>query len=113
MKNLLEQTIRKAQGVTVVKLYSMVFDRVSSSALPTFEGKGIQHYIGVFEDTIFDEYYDSEVDYKCYWECDREEFDNLKKGDEIDENTIVVSINRTPAYVHEYNFITKEWSEIL
>ena len=64
------------------------------------------------EDGFFDEYYDSEVDSKCYWECDREEFDNLKIGDELDENTFVVSIDRTPAYVYEYNFITESWREI-
>lgn len=112
MDNIVEQTIRKAQGVAVVKLYPMVFDRVSSSALPKFEGKDIQHYIGVFEDDIFDEYYDSEVDSRCYWECNREEFDNLKIGDELDEDTFVVLIDRTPDIVYEYNFITETWSEI-
>ena len=112
MDNIVEQTIRKAQGVAVVKLYPMVFDRVSSISLPKFEGKDIQHYIGVFEDDIFDEYYDSEVDSRCYWECSKEEFDNLKIGDELDENTFVVSIDRTPAYVYEYNFITESWREI-
>lgn len=112
MDNIVEQTIRKAQGVAVVKLYPMVFDRVSSSALNQFEGNDIWHHIGVFEDGFFDEYYDSEVDSKCYWECDREEFDNLKIGDELDENTFVVSIDRTPAYVYEYNFITESWREI-
>jgi hypothetical protein len=39
MDNIVEQTIRKAQGVAVVKLYPMVFDRVSlESAIPKFEG---------------------------------------------------------------------------
>jgi hypothetical protein len=113
MNNIVEQTIRKAQGVAVVKLYPMVFDRVSlESVIPKFEGKDIEHYIGVFEDGFFDEYYDSKVDSKCYWECDREEFDNLKIGDELDEDTFVVSITRTPDYVYEYNFITESWREI-
>ena len=113
MDNIVEQTIRKAQGMTLVKLYPMVFDRVSlESVIPKFEGKDIEHYIGVFEDGFFDEYYDSKVDSRCYWECDREEFDNLKIGDELDEDTFVVSITRTPAYVYEYNFITENWREI-
>ena len=113
MDNIVEQTIRKAQGMTLVKLYPMVFDRVSlESVIPKFEGKDIEHYIGVFEDGFFDEYYDSKVDSRCYWECDREEFDNLKIGDELDEDTFVVSITRTPAYVYEYNFITESWREI-
>ena len=102
MDNIVEQTIKKAQGVAVVKLYPMVFDRVSlESVIPKFEGKDIQHYIGVFENGLFDEYYDSKVDSRCYWECDREEFDNLKIGDELVKKRIWCLRKQKSTVTHE------------
>ena len=69
--------------------------------------------IGIIDDDLtLEVVIDSWLDSQLYYNLTTEEFANLKAGDELDEGTIVLSIDTEPTYHHisydEFEYASNE-----